>query len=110
MEPEEESQIIDPIIDPISLNFIVSQSLYLLEIDPLEGPQKAGYTEREFAMYVLSGIHQGAGEHQMAKLDQKLLDNIKEQLGIIAERGLMGNAVRDIQMKAPRNKRYKEDI
>ena len=97
-------------IDVYSLNFIVSQSLYLLKIDPLTGPEGAGHTEREFGMYVLSGIHQSGGIYQLVQLNRELLDQIKVSLGIIAEHGLRGDAINVIEKTKSRRPKPQEQL
>jgi hypothetical protein len=83
-------------LDQSSLSFIVGQSLYLLEIDPLTGPEDAGYTAREFGMYVLAGIHISSTGHNLTyvQLTQELLDQIKATLDHIAKHGIRGDAVK----------------
>jgi hypothetical protein len=81
-------------VDQSSLDFIVGQSLYLLNIDPITGPWKAGYSSREFAMYVLAGIHQSVdGYLSDVQLDQELLEQIMISLDTIATNGIRGDAI-----------------
>jgi len=85
-------------VDGYSLYAIVSQSLYLLEIDPLTGPEAGGWTMEKFSIYVLAGIHHKGGDYQLVRLDDALIEQIRAALDTIKR----GEAVEAVEKSKPR--------